>query len=437
MTQDLHKLDLTWLFWSLFAALLVVAALQPARRKRIIDGLASYQLSVFCLAGLFLISWLGTVAQVDIGLFRAQKVYFESWLLTERVHLPGDWRLSLPLPGGQLLMSLLAVNLLFGGLVRVWASFRAARSAQRRSMLLALLATHLGVVLLLAAGIVKLHASENGHVTLYEGESTSEFVSFHEWEVALHEVGPTEDVEEWIVPESDFLDLGRDSRSFSAAELPFGLVLQHFEPNARVLPVGAGAPPSVLEVDGWVLTPQEMDNTHERNFAGVIARLSPRGGQPVTAILSGLSRFPFTFEAEGATWAIELRRKRYDLPGEIELVDFHRELHPRTGMASVFRSDVLWREGEGEQASEDQIRIAMNEPLRRGGLALFQANWGPQDDPNAARLYSQLEVTRNPSDHWPTVAVIVIGVAMSVALALKFQQWLRQQSSRAARKAGA
>jgi cytochrome c biogenesis protein ResB len=75
----------------------------------------------------------------------------------------------------------------------------------------------------------------------------------------------------------------------------------------------------------------------------------------------------------------------------------------------------------------------MNEPLRRDGLALFQANWGPQDDPDAARLYSQLEVTRNPSDHWPTAAVIVIGVAMTLALALKFRQWLRQQAARAAR----
>jgi hypothetical protein len=434
MPKDLHTLDLTWPFWGALALVVAWSFTREDRRERVLDGLASYRLSVASLGGLFLISWLGTVAQVDVGLFRAQKIYFESWFFTERVGLFGDWRLALPLPGGQLLMSLLAVNLLVGGLVRVGQRYAKARGT-RRGILLSLLATHLGVVVLLAAGIVKLHASDNGHVTLYEGESTSEFVSFHEWEVAIHDASQKEQVEEWIVPQEDFLDLERGSRRFETAELPFDLVLEQFAPNARVLPQGDHPGVAVGAVDGWALVPQEMENQHERNFAGILARIQPRqAGSTSSAILSGWSRFPHTFEVDGRTWAISLRRRRFDLPGEIELVDFHRELHPRTGMASVFRSDVLWREDDGAGGrSEDAIRIAMNEPLRRDGLALFQANWGPQDDPDAARLYSQLEVTRNPSDHWPTAAVIVIGVAMTLALALKFRQWLRQQAARAAR----
>lgn len=436
MLQDLHTHDLTWPFWGLLA--LVVAASLPneERRERVLDALASYRLSVATLGGLFVISWLGTVAQVELGLFRAQKIYFESWFLTERFGLFGDWRLAVPLPGGQLLMSLLAVNLLVGGLVRVGQRYAKATGV-RRGILLSLLATHLGVVMLLAAGIVKLHASDNGHVTLYEGESTSEFVSFHEWEIAIHDASQKEDVEEWIVPESSFVDLEKGSRRFETPELPFDLVLERFAPNARVLPEGQQDGVAVSAVDGWVLVPQEMENQHERNLAGILARIQPRSeGRTSNAILSGWARFPHTFQADGRDWAISLRRRRFDLPGEIELVDFYRELHPRTGMASVFRSDVLWREADGAGGeSEDAIRIAMNEPLRRDGLALFQANWGPQDDPDAARLYSQLEVTRNPSDHWPTASVIVIGVAMTFALALKFRQWLRQQSARAARTA--
>jgi hypothetical protein len=257
MPKDLHTLDLTWPFWGALALVVAWSFTREDRRERVLDGLASYRLSVASLGGLFLISWLGTVAQVDVGLFRAQKIYFESWFFTERVGLFGDWRLALPLPGGQLLMSLLAVNLLVGGLVRVGQRYAKARGT-RRGILLSLLATHLGVVVLLAAGIVKLHASDNGHVTLYEGESTSEFVSFHEWEVAIHDASQKEQVEEWIVPQEDFLDLERGSRRFETAELPFDLVLEQFAPNARVLPQGDHPGVAVGAVDGWALVPQEM-----------------------------------------------------------------------------------------------------------------------------------------------------------------------------------
>jgi hypothetical protein len=76
----------------------------------------------------------------------------------------------------------------------------------------------------------------------------------------------------------------------------------------------------------------------------------------------------------------------------------------------------------------------MNEPLRRAGHALFQANWGPQNDPKALRFYSQLEVARNPSDHWPTVAVIIIGLSLSLALGLRLLGYMRQQASRRLRE---
>ena len=51
-------------------------------------------------------------------------------------------------------------------------------------------------------------------------------------------------------------------------------------------------------------------------------------------------------------------------------------------------------------------------------------------NPNAKRLYSQLEVTRNPSDHWPTLAVIIIGISMSLAMSIRLMGYMRQQASR-------
>jgi hypothetical protein len=182
------------------------------------------------------------------------------------------------------------------------------------------------------------------------------------------------------------------------------------------------------------LAPKEREPENERNVAGLLAKIRPTDSAlTIPAILSGFERYPFTFNAGGKDWAVGLRHRRFSLPGEIKLLDFHRELHPGTGMPRVFRSDVEWT-AAGSGAPPENIRIEMNEPLRRDGHALFQANWGPQNDPNAQRFYSQLEVARNPSDHWPTVAVIIIGLSLSLALGLRLMAYMRQQASRRLRE---
>jgi len=433
---DLHSLDGTIPFWGCMGLLLIAGLANRGLGKSLMEILGSFHLAVACLFGLFLISYFGTEAQVEMGLFAATQKYFESWLLTERFGTPFEFVIAVPLPGGQLLMSLLALNLMAGGLVRVGRSLLSAQNKRRKVLLGALMVTHVGVIVLLAAGLVKLHFSETGHVTLYEGESATEFVSFHEWEVVIHDAASETEVEEWIIPESDFADLEADSRTFSAPGLPFELVLEHYAVNARPEVAGGSAPIAADSPtnDGWVLAPKEREPENERNVAGLLAKIRPSGSAlTIPAILSGFERHPFTFKAGDKDWAVSLRHRRFSLPGEIKLLDFHRELHPGTGMPRVFRSDVEWT-AAGSGAPPENIRIEMNEPLRRDGHALFQTNWGPQNDPNAQHFYSQLEVARNPSDHWPTVAVIIIGLSLSLALGLRLMAYMRQQASRRLRE---
>ncbi|PIE19255.1 MAG: hypothetical protein CSA66_02690, partial [Proteobacteria bacterium] len=60
--------------------------------------------SIFFYAGIWLIVLVvvGTVAQAEIGLYLAQQKYFGNWLL---------WLGPIPLPGGQLTMAVVVVNL--------------------------------------------------------------------------------------------------------------------------------------------------------------------------------------------------------------------------------------------------------------------------------------------------------------------------------------
>ena len=74
----------------------------------------------------------------------------------------------------------------------------------------------------------------------------------------------------------------------------------------------------------------------------------------------------------------------------------------------------------------------MNEPLRHGGLVLFQSSWFPQDK-EIPRMYSVFSVVRNPSDYWPLYSCIVIAVGLLLAFAPKLLRFVRSQNQHRAR----
>ena len=100
--------------------------------RKIYGWSSGFGLSVSILFFMFVITWLGTLSQAEIGLFQSQKRYFESFALVERVG-----PVPIPLPGGALVMGLLAVNLVVGGLARLrrgWATaMRSASSFRLRA----------------------------------------------------------------------------------------------------------------------------------------------------------------------------------------------------------------------------------------------------------------------------------------------------------------
>jgi hypothetical protein len=116
------------------------------------------------------------------------------------------------------------------------------------------------------------------------------------------------------------------------------------------------------------------------------------------------------------------------MPFAIQLEDFRKEEHPGTTMARSFESDVL-KIGDG---SDQKVLIQMNEPLRTGGLVLFQSNWGPQNAPPGTPLFSGFAVVRNPSDYWPLYACVVIGLGLLLVFVPKLVRFAgRQRRDRA------
>src|ERR1043166_1037301 len=73
---------------------------------RILKIFTSMRLTVVCLGLGVVLVFIGTLAQVDEGLYQAQARYFKSWIISRPLDLP------IIFPGGYLLGLVLMVNLL-------------------------------------------------------------------------------------------------------------------------------------------------------------------------------------------------------------------------------------------------------------------------------------------------------------------------------------
>lgn len=413
---------------------------------------SSMRLSVVIVVLLGLLTWLGTLAQVDKGLYEVQRDYFESWFVicelpvsfwSEPLWLRADGSpgvLKIPLPGAYPLMILLFINLLVGGLVRF----------KRRWRNVGVLIAHVGIGLLLVAGFVKLHYSVAGHLALFEQSangaamgdrqtSSAVYVSFHDYELALlREV--QDGIEERVVPEATIAAArGGNMVEVPCAGLPFRIEISHFHDNVDVRPKGPMFAAQTPVIDGMFMRPKRPHMKREANEAGCYVTVHADDGSKHEGIVVGYElrpytkyRYPFTFSVGGQRWGLDLRRVTRDLPFAVRLDKFSKTDHPGTLTPADFRSFVTVREGEGEQ----KVQIYMNTPLRRDGYVLFQTNWGPQDefgrpDPSGPPWYSVFEVAQNPSDQWPHIACWVIAFGLATHFIMKLVKFLNSSSREA------
>lgn len=389
----------------------------PSRRpstgpvERVLAFLGSYGLAVTLLLVLLLLTTLGTFAQAHMSLFGVQQKYFESLLVVEDVG-----PVSFPLPGGALVLGLLAINLIVGGLLRI--RYRAAN--------VGILIAHVGIIVLLAGSLVEALRSDKGVLTLYEGKEGNTFRSHYEWEVSVLERKPDGRALEWVVPARELSDLSaEDVLRATGPDLPFTLTLTGWVRNGS--PVQVGAPG--VGGGGWVAQSLPSEKEAELNMPCVQAALEVGDGRPAQrALLWGGQAFSWAATLGGRSFEIDLRKRTWTLPFSIRLDDFIHEKHPGTPRAKRFSSYVTQREASGERTAH----ITMNEPLRSHGYKLFQSGWGPSNAPEGAPLYSSFSVVYNPSDQVPTLSCWIIGIGLFVHMVLRLARFLGAEARRKA-----
>jgi hypothetical protein len=187
--------------------------------KRVIEIFSSLKLTIGILLAAIVLIFFGTLAQVDLGLWEAQRRYFQSYFLWW--HPSGDSAFSLPVwPGGYLLGWLFVANLVFAYGKR----FKKLVAPRNIGLLLA----HLGLLLLLVGQFVTEHLQVESAMRLKVGESRTYSESVSRSELAITESHRHEETET-VIPERLLIGRGeiRDPR------IPFAVRLDEWQPNSE------------------------------------------------------------------------------------------------------------------------------------------------------------------------------------------------------------
>lgn len=371
--------------------------------KKISNFFASYKLSCVLFLLLLLLTYLGTLYQVENGLYQSQKKYFESLFLIHWAY----GQVPVPLPGGYLVMLLAFVNLFWGVVVRFQLTWAKA----------GIVTAHAGILILLGGAFVSYVYSVNGRMILYEGETSHEIDNPYNWEIGVSEASTGGPVTEYIIRQEEFEDLaGGKSRVFTFSELPVDLEIRNYSPNADLRGEGLG-------VSGGELTALPLAKENEENLAGArVDLIDKASGERQAALLWAGNMNPANVEMGGKRFTLALRHQRVVLSFDLRLDKFTRNLHPGTNMPQEFVSEVT----KIEDGLSQQFKISMNEPFRHLGYTFYQSSWGPQNAGSGQRLYSVLSVVRNPADQVPLIACIITTIGLLLHFARKLTLYLRK-----------
>jgi hypothetical protein len=384
--------------------------------QRVFDVLSGFGLATILLLLLGLLTWFATLEQIDNGLYPTLRKYFDwrSLILLPEVN---QKTIPLPLPGGYWVGALLFLNLLLGGVIRIRKGWKHAGN----------IISHIGILLMLAAGGVAHHYSERGNMAIGEGTTSDVAEDYFEYVVEVAEIidGKPEDIR---VIRGRYLEDLTDgaSRVFRFPDLPFDLELAGYHINAVPVAITERAPRNnEREIDGYYLMTVPEEVSAETNRAACYARPILRDGTKGTPfLLAGASFHPYTIRHGERTFTVDMRKRLWPMPFTVALDKFIADFHPGTSKPAKFISEITRIEDSGNA----KVTIQMNEPMRYMGLTFFQASYGPPGAGPGQKMYSVFEIVKNPADKWPEYSLYIVTVGMLITFLTRFATYFSTQN---------
>jgi hypothetical protein len=448
---------------------------------RIVAFLGSLRLTVALLGLSILLVFVGTIAQVNAGIWTVMDQYFRCWI----AQIGGHW--WLPFPGGKLLGAALLVNLLISHAQRI----RVVARGPRLVLGIITLAMGLGLtwfvishvfdldsttrtinptvrvaiqllqgggaatVLLVGcwllfqrkAGIVLLHAgvvilmlselftgmmAEEGTMTIFEGQKVNFVEDNRSAELAIIDSSDRAADDVLIVPESRLKEGG----VVRLDGLPFDMevVPGKFYKNAFLAPLrGNEANPATQGMGLQVKVENRPESSGVDTSGGVdlpaaYVTFKVRGadspiGTWLTSVHLTRERGSQTVRAGGKEYQVSLRFKRTYKPYSIYLYSFKFERYPGTNTPKDYSSVV--RVDDPERGIVRDVRIWMNNPLRYRGDTLYQSSFDAETEKGTV-----LQVVDNAGWMAPYVACVIVAFGMLVQFLISLFGFLQKLVSR-------
>src|SRR5437867_1096837 len=234
---------------------------------RVYRVITSLKLTVALLAlGLVLVFW-GTLAQVHLGLYKAQNEFFRSFFI---YWTPSGSSLRIPIfPGGYLIGGLLLINLFC-------AHFRYYQPGKKK---FGIAMIHLGVVLLLLGQLLTDVLSKESMMHLRNGDTKNYSESSGHYELAVVDATESETDKVVAIPESRLLQRGE----ISHPEMPFTVRVKAFHGNSSLTEKSTVGYEEVTTTAGfgsgiwWRGLPHETEMEKHDMPSGIVELLTPQG----------------------------------------------------------------------------------------------------------------------------------------------------------------
>lgn len=403
--------------------------------KLVLTPLASLRITVVLFALAIGLVFLGTLAQVDQGIWVVVNKFFRCWNVVWvpfQIFVPPSSGLRVaggfPYPGGWLIGACLLVNLLAAHLIRF-------RLSWKRSGILVL---HAGIIVLMISELITGIYAVEGHMTVLVGKASNYVQDYERPELAI--LTPvdkkTEDV---VVVPRRILQKGGLIRN---DELPFDVEVNRYLVNsAPPGPVSSGADnPATAGLGLEYLAAErpegsKVDPDQSADYPSAYLTFHKKGtGESLGTYLltpwfDGTGEAAQKVTLDGKTYEVELRFKHNYKPYTIHLLKFTHDVYPGTDIPKDFRSTV--RLVDPTLHEERKVQIYMNNPLRYRGETFYQGGFIP-GKPGEKDRGTILQVVRNPSSTllwWPLPywACLMVAGGMVIHFLLNLVSFLRRR----------
>jgi hypothetical protein len=363
--------------------------------RSLFNFFSSLKLTVACLVfGCVIVFW-GTIAQVHLGLYKAQNEFFRSFFVFWQ---PSGAGFSVPIfPGGYLIGAVLLINLFV-------AHFRYYQPGKRK---IGILLIHLGIVLLLLGQMLTDFLAVESSLHLRIGETKNYTEAGRAFELAVVDTTDPDSDKVVAIPCSVLVrrsEVRHKEMPFTVRVKTFyanSLLAQQSQPGYAPLKTTAGFGSGFW----WREAPRET-GMNRIDVPSAIIEVVTNGTSLGTFLVSGWVDEPQSFTSNHRTCQLRLRPERFYLPFSLRLVEFRHDKYPGTDIPKNFSSRVRLRNlANGE---DREALIYMNNPLRYAGQTFYQASFDADD------LGSVLQVVHNPGWLTPYFSCVLVSAGLVI-----------------------